>query len=177
MHFSVFILYFGTKLQGLLRWLSGKESASQAGDVGWIPGSGRSPGGGMATHSSILAWKNPMGSGAWWAIVHRVAKSWPWLSDWACTCRLRSAGTRMEVDRQFSKLKSRISPTYSYIISSSLCFCFKDLEISSFLPKEKKQAYSFRKNCPKLWSLAFRRDQRMGRFRIVRRRTIQTKQT
>ena len=24
----------------------------------------------MATHSSTLAWKNPMDGGAWWAIVH-----------------------------------------------------------------------------------------------------------
>ena len=31
---------------------------------------------GMATHSSILAWKIPMDKGAWWATVHRVAKSW-----------------------------------------------------------------------------------------------------
>ena len=30
----------------------------------------------MATHSSILAWKNPMDRGAWWAIVHGVARSW-----------------------------------------------------------------------------------------------------
>ena len=29
----------------------------------------------MATHSSILAWKNPMDGGAWWATVHAVAKS------------------------------------------------------------------------------------------------------
>ena len=29
----------------------------------------------MATHSSILAWNNPMGRGAWWATVHVVAKS------------------------------------------------------------------------------------------------------
>ena len=29
----------------------------------------------MATQSSILAWKNPMGGGAWWATVHGVAKS------------------------------------------------------------------------------------------------------
>ena len=29
----------------------------------------------MATHSSILAWKNPMDRGAWRAIVHGVAKS------------------------------------------------------------------------------------------------------
>ena len=28
----------------------------------------------MATHSSILAWKNPTDRGAWWARVHRVAK-------------------------------------------------------------------------------------------------------
>ena len=32
-----------------------KESACNAGDLGLIPGSGGSPGGGMATHSSILA--------------------------------------------------------------------------------------------------------------------------
>ena len=31
---------------------------------------------GMATHSSILAWRNPMDRGAWWAIVHRVTNSW-----------------------------------------------------------------------------------------------------
>ena len=30
---------------------------------------------GMATHSSILAWRIPMGRGAWWAAVHGVAKS------------------------------------------------------------------------------------------------------
>ena len=28
------------------------------------------------THSSILAWRIPMDRGAWWVIVHRVAKSW-----------------------------------------------------------------------------------------------------
>ena len=30
---------------------------------------------GMATHSSILAWRMPMDRGAWWATVHGVAKS------------------------------------------------------------------------------------------------------
>ena len=37
----------------------GKESACNAGDLGSIPGSGRSPGEGMATHSRILAWRIP----------------------------------------------------------------------------------------------------------------------
>ena len=30
---------------------------------------------GMATHSSVLAWRVPMNRGAWWATVHGVAKS------------------------------------------------------------------------------------------------------
>ena len=29
----------------------------------------------MTTHSSILAWKTPMDREAWWAVIHRVAKS------------------------------------------------------------------------------------------------------
>ena len=48
-------------------------------DTGSIPGLGRSPGGGMAIHSSILAWRIPMDRGAWRAIVYRVAKSQTWL--------------------------------------------------------------------------------------------------
>ena len=31
---------------------------------------------GMATHSSILAWRIPTHRGAWWDIVHGVSKSW-----------------------------------------------------------------------------------------------------
>ena len=34
-----------------------KECACNAGDPASVPGLGRSPGGGMATHSSILAWR------------------------------------------------------------------------------------------------------------------------
>ena len=39
----------------------------------------------MATHSSILAWKNPMDGGAWWAAVHGVAKSPTRLNDFPFT--------------------------------------------------------------------------------------------
>ena len=44
-------------------------------DMGFIPGSGRSPGGG---HGHLLQYsylENPLDSGAWWATVHRVEKS------------------------------------------------------------------------------------------------------
>ena len=37
----------------------GKEAAYNARDLGWIPGSGRSPKKGMDTHSSILTWRIP----------------------------------------------------------------------------------------------------------------------
>ena len=40
---------------------------------------------GMATHSSILAWRIPMDRGTWGTTVHVVAKSWTQLSDWAHT--------------------------------------------------------------------------------------------
>ena len=36
---------------------------------------------GMATHSSILAWRIPMDRGAWWATVHGVTKSQTRLSN------------------------------------------------------------------------------------------------
>ena len=37
----------------------GKESVYNAGNLGLIPGSGRSPGEGNTAHSSILAWRIP----------------------------------------------------------------------------------------------------------------------
>ena len=54
----------------------GKESASNAGDLGSIPGSGRSPGEGNGNPLQYSCLENPMDRGAWWAIVHGVAKSW-----------------------------------------------------------------------------------------------------
>ena len=38
---------------------AGKESTCNAGDLGLIPGLGRSPGEGKAIHSSILVWRIP----------------------------------------------------------------------------------------------------------------------
>ena len=54
----------------------GKESACNVGDLGLIPGSGRSPGEGNGNPLQYSFLKNPMGGGARWATVHGVAKSW-----------------------------------------------------------------------------------------------------
>ena len=50
-------------------------NAGDAGNVGLIAGSGRSPGGGHSNPLQNSCLKNPMDRGAWQAIVHRVAKS------------------------------------------------------------------------------------------------------
>ena len=52
-----------------------KKSAYNAGDQGLITDLGRSLEEGMATYSSVLAWRIPMDSGAWWITVHVVTKS------------------------------------------------------------------------------------------------------
>ena len=59
----------------------GKESTCNAGDLSLIPGLGRSPGGGHATHSRILAWRIPMDREAWQATVHGVTKRQTRLSN------------------------------------------------------------------------------------------------
>ena len=52
-----------------------KASASNVGDLGSIPGSGRSPGEGNGNPLQYSCLENPMDGGAWWATVHGVAKS------------------------------------------------------------------------------------------------------
>ena len=52
-----------------------EESACDAGDLGLIPGSGRSPGEGHGNPLQYSCLENPMDRGTWWATVHGVAKS------------------------------------------------------------------------------------------------------
>ena len=59
----------------------GKESAFNVGDLDLIPSWEDPLEKGMATHSSILSWRIPVGGVAWWAAVHRVAKSQTQLND------------------------------------------------------------------------------------------------
>ena len=61
---------------GLPGWFSSKDSSYNSGDVGSVPGLGKSPGEdrGNLLHYSCLG--NPMDRGEWRATTHGVAKSW-----------------------------------------------------------------------------------------------------
>ena len=63
----------------------GKESAYDAGDLGSIPGLGRSPREGNSNPLQYSCLENPMDRGAWRATVHRVTKSQTRLSDFHFT--------------------------------------------------------------------------------------------
>ena len=56
-----------------------KNLPANAGDIRnarLIPGSGRFPGGGHGNPLQYSGLEKPMDRGAWWATVHRAAKSW-----------------------------------------------------------------------------------------------------
>ena len=53
----------------------GKESACSMGDLGSIPGLGRSPGEGNGNPRQYSCLENSMDSGAWGATVHGVTQS------------------------------------------------------------------------------------------------------
>ena len=64
-----------------------KASAHNAGDLGLIPGLGRSPGEGNGNPLQYSCLENPMDGRAWWATVHGVAKSWTQLSNFTFTAK------------------------------------------------------------------------------------------
>ena len=58
-----------------------KNPPASAGELGSIPGLGRSPGEGNGNPLQFSCLGNPMDRGAWQIIVHGVAKSWAQFSD------------------------------------------------------------------------------------------------
>ena len=76
LHFSLVSCFGGSEV---------KASACNAGALGSIPGSGRSPGEGNGNPLQYSCLENPMDGGAWWATVHGVAKSLTRLSYFTFT--------------------------------------------------------------------------------------------
>ena len=67
--------------EGLPWWLSSKGLAFSAGDLGSIPGSGRSPGEYSGSPLQYSCLENPKDRGAWQAAVHGIANSQTQLSN------------------------------------------------------------------------------------------------
>ena len=59
----------------------GKESACNAGDLGLVPGLGRSPGEGHSYPLQYSCLEKFMDRGAWWTVVQGVVKRQTQLSD------------------------------------------------------------------------------------------------
>ena len=68
--------------------------AYNAGDLGSIPGSGRSPGEGNGNPLQYSCLQNTTDGGAWLAIVHRAANSQTRLSDFTSTLRLLTSSAQ-----------------------------------------------------------------------------------
>ena len=75
------LLYIGWINRGFPDGSDGKVSDCNAGNLGLIPGSGRSPGGGHGNPLQHSCLENSVDRGAWRAMVYGVAKSWIQLSD------------------------------------------------------------------------------------------------
>ena len=59
-----------------------KNPPANAGDVGLIPGPGRSPGEGNDNPLQYSCLENSTDRGGWQATIHGAIKSWTRLSDW-----------------------------------------------------------------------------------------------
>ena len=94
---------------GLPQWLSTKESACHAGatgDMGLIPGLGRSPGGEYGSPLQYFCLENSIDRGAWWAtgsreVRYNISDLTPRTHKW---------------DKTFKKCESLQSTLVNYII-------------------------------------------------------------
>ena len=71
---TVFIRFFFYKARGFPSGLDGKESVSNSGDLGSVPGLGRSPGEGNVNTLQYSCLENAMDRGAWGITVHGVTE-------------------------------------------------------------------------------------------------------
>ena len=109
-------------------------SAYSAGDLGPIPGSGRSPEEGNGNPLQYSCLGNPMGGGAWWATVHGVAKSRTRLSDFTFTLE---ETTRIVSNASILTLLKGAFAPFGFIIPVSLycnyCYSFSVIVLSTTL--------------------------------------------
>ena len=87
------------------------HKGSQAGNLGSVSGSQRSPGGGNGNPPQDPCLGNPMDRGSWRATVHGVTKS-PWRHNWAYTIRKTSSKKKGKT----SSRKKKVFAKHKYSI-------------------------------------------------------------
>ena len=98
----------------------GKVSACNVGDLGSIPGSGRSPGEGNGNPLQYSYLENSMDGGTWWATVHGVTKNQTWLNDFTLTFWLLTKFTILTIsfaqssDTKYIQIFLRLSPPFIF---------------------------------------------------------------
>ena len=105
----------------------GKASACNVGDLGSIPGSGRSPGEGNGNPLQDSCLENPMDRGVWWATVHRVAKSRTRLSDFTSlqwTYYSKILYSSHQHFKNYSVFKAKITGLYCSITNRTKILLF-----------------------------------------------------
>ena len=115
-----------------------KESACSLVDLSSILGLEDPLEEGMATHSSILAWRIPMDRGAWWVTFQRVAKSQTWLSDFAH--RAHGTDTSKEVQYIIGNITE-----HTQVSEYTQVFLCSQLSGGNFLRKSSQQCFPLQK--------------------------------
>ena len=99
-----------------------KTSASNTGDLGSIPGSGRSPGEANDNPLQYSCLENPMDRGAWWATVHGVTKSRTRLSDFTLPYLTLNHPACGWLVQQQQKTNTRILSEFSFSLPVFLTY-------------------------------------------------------
>ena len=92
-----------------------EESTCSAGDLGLIPGSGRSPGEGNGNPLQFFCLENSTDGGAWWSAAHGTAKSRTSLSD---VHSLTQAGKRKDYLSLIKDIYENPELTYTWPVST-----------------------------------------------------------
>ena len=112
---SFFICKIGPVITSTLLVYSGSEdkpSACHAGDLGSMPGLGRSPGEGNGNPLQYSCWRIPW-RGAWQATVHRVSKSWTQLSKFTSLTGLQ------ECKNWIKNVQRYYGPSLKFFVNSA----------------------------------------------------------
>ena len=146
-------IWFILLIVGLPRWLSGKESACNAGAAGeayLIPGSGRSPWEGHGNPPQYSRLGNPMNRGAWQATVHGVAKSQTWLKGLST---LIVPGIVLNRLHLLSCLITQTHLERGVIIATIFFFYIKELMLGEgqWLSYHKQHVLHFGLKCTSTW--------------------------